>query len=262
MNKRFTLGVALVATLSIFGTSVALAQDEDPAFSYELDPLHASDFGVVPNSELVDGQPLTYWVEQIDDWFALTPFDEHPGPQNDCQAAQGGPVFFLSNVRFGTTQIYDCEIGVDQYVLVAIGGGFGFGDEPGDTPEAMYKLSLDNSMMLWNPELILDGRWIPVGGSTWFQREAFPLELPEGNLFGAPAGPYTAISNGWYMMLEPLSPGQHSIIVRDDTLQPVISTQDVGVGNVVADDPSGVGETITATAVFNITVPEPEAAAE
>jgi hypothetical protein len=63
-------------------------------------------------------------------------------------------------------------------------------------------------------------------------------------------------------MLEPLTPCEHIIIIRDDTLQPVISAEDVAEGNVVVDEPRGIGETITATAVFNITVPDPDAAAE
>jgi hypothetical protein len=268
MKKRLMLSVALVATFSIVGNATVFAQDEEaapaevPDFHYFLEPLHASDFGMVPSSGQVDGAPISLWAERFVDWFLTTPFDQHPGPQNDCQAGAAGPVFFLSNVRVGTTQIYQCTVGADQRILVSPGFGFGFGDEPGDTPEAMFDISLDNSMMLLNPEVIVDGRSLPLGGSTWFQRDPFTLELPEGNLFGAPAGSYNGISNGWFVMLEPLAPGEHSIIVRDDTFQPVISPDDVAEGNVVIDDPRGIGETVTATAVFNITVPEDEAVVE
>jgi len=262
MNKRFTLGVALVATLSILGTSAVLAQEED-ANPFVLTPLSASDFGVLPNTAEVEGQPITSWIEKYDDWFQQTPGNEHYAATGDCQGGQGGPVFFLANVPFGTTQIFDCTIEIGQNILVSPGFGFGFGDEPEDTLEEAYDIGLDNAMMLFNPKLIIDGQPVPVGGSTWFDRKSYTMDLVEGNLFGAPAGTYNAASNGWYMMLEPLEPGQHTIIMSDEFLRPVISTEDVDAEtNVVVDDPRGVGETITATAVFNITVPEPEAAAE
>jgi hypothetical protein len=266
MNKRFTLGVALVATLSVFGTSAVLAQDEDAAgFTYELPPVSASNFDVVPNTEMVDGQPITAWIERLDAWFALTPFDQHFGPTGNCQAAQGGPVFFLANVPFGMTAVYDCVIEPDQNILVWVGGGFGWSED--ESPESVFGQSLDNAMMLFNPQLLVDGRSVPVGGSAWFQREPYTWELEEGNLVGEPAGTYNVASNGWYLMLEPLEPGPHTIIISDDTLQSAISPLDLGSDSAegpftLVDDPRFVAETMTATAVFNITVPESEAAAE
>jgi len=266
MNKRFTLSVALAATLSIFGTSAVLAQEEEAAeFTYELPPVSASGFDVVPNTEMVDGQPITAWIERLDAWFALTPFEEHFGPTGNCQAAQGGPVFFLANVPFGMTAIYDCTVEPDQNILVWVGGGFGWSDD--ETPEQVFDQSLDNAMALFDPKLLVDGRAVPVGGSTWFQREPYTWELEEGNLVGSPPGTYNVASNGWYLMLEPLEPGNHTIIISDKTLQSVISPLDVVSDNVagpfiLVDDPRFVAETVTATAVFNITVPDPEAAAE
>ncbi|MFV2064160.1 MAG: hypothetical protein ACC726_11720 [Chloroflexota bacterium] len=262
MNKRFTSGVALAAVLTIIGSGAVLAHegDENPL---ALTPLSASDFGVLPNTATVDGQPITSWIEKYDDWFQQTPGGEHYFSTGECQGGQGGPVFFLGNVSFGTTQVFDCTIEPGQNILLSPGFGFGFDDETGDSLEVVYDTGLDNAMMLFNPKLIIDGRPVPFGGSTWFDRGAYTMDLVEGNLFGAPAGAYNAASNGWYMMLEPLESGKHTIIMSDEILRPVISTDDVdGDTRVVVEDPHGVGETITATAVFNITVPDLEAAAE
>jgi hypothetical protein len=261
MNKRLTLGVALAATLAIVGGGTVLAQEGDDN-PFVLTPLSASDFGVLPNTTEVDGQSITTWIEKYDDWFQQTPMDEHYAATGDCQGGQKGQVFFLANVPFGTTEIHDCTIELGQNILLSPGFGFGFDDATGDSLEVVYDVGLDNAMMLFNPKLIIDGRPVPVGGSTWFDRGAYTMNLVEGNLFGAPAGAYNAASNGWYMMLEPLAPGSHTIIMSDEILRPVISTDDVSEEGVVVDDPHGVGETTTAVAVFNINVPDPDAAAE
>ncbi len=124
MKKRFAMGAALVAAISMVGSTAVFAQDdemgseEDGTCLYCIDVLDAGDFGVVPMGELVAGEPISHWVRKRDEWFLGTPFDEHYGPQNDCQALQGGPVFHLSNGMFGATAHYECEIQPDQYVLI------------------------------------------------------------------------------------------------------------------------------------------------
>jgi hypothetical protein len=41
---------------------------------------------------------------------------------------------------------------------------------------------------------------------------AFSLTLPDGNLFGIPAGLYApAVADGFYLLLPPLRPGEHII---------------------------------------------------
>ena len=47
--------------------------------------------------------------------------------------------------------------------------------------------------------------------------QRFELESPEGNLFELPAGPTPAMGSGWFVMLSDLTPGTHTIVVRDET---------------------------------------------
>jgi hypothetical protein len=271
VKTRFALSLAMVAALAAAATPAVLAQEgttsegEPEGIQQDdwwMQPISATDFGLVPNSALVEGQPKDFWVEQLGDWFALTPFDEHYGPMGDCQAHQDGPVFFLSNIPFGMFEIYDCVIEPDKHILIDIGGGFGLSDEPDETLEVMSSGSRDNAFTTTDPFLIIDGQKVPVGGSMWHERPAREIELPEGNLFGLPPGPYNTAGNGWYVMLEPLSPGHHTILVGDETIMSVIRPDDFDEDG----NPTGNGtrgwETLTAFVAFDDEVPDGEAEAE
>ena len=39
----------------------------------------------------------------------------------------------------------------------------------------------------------------------------FNLTLPEDNIWGEPPGPDKAITQGWWIMLKPLPPGEHTL---------------------------------------------------
>ena len=39
----------------------------------------------------------------------------------------------------------------------------------------------------------------------------FTIDFPEGNIFGVQAGPSMAASDGFWIMLKPLPPGEHTI---------------------------------------------------
>ena len=260
MRFRFPMSAALVAALTMVGGTAALAQDdeaepvEEGACPYCLDVLDSEDFGVVPMGELVAGEPISHWARQADEWFLSMPFDEHYGPQNDCQASQGGPVFFLQNGPFGMTSHFTCEIQPDQYVLLQPGGGASTSaDEPA---EDLLAQTLHNSMFITNPRVIVDGTEIQVGGSTWISNDPFTVELPEGNILGMPAGEVTTHTGGWFVMLEPLAPGKHTVVLSDDWLAPAIAPWDVDAeSGVLNEEFAPIGSTVQAWATFDITVP-------
>lgn len=264
MKKRFAMSAALAAALSMVGMQAALAHhDEDSAAAEEpeciycLDVLQSKDFGVVPMGELVAGEPISHWAHLADEWFLGMPVDQHYGPQQDCQASQGGPVFFLQNGPFGRTSHFECEIQPDQYVLITPGGGMS--SSPDEPAESLVAQTLHNSMFMNNPRVNINGTDFPVGGSTWIVGEPFSFQLPENNILGAPAEEITVHTAGWYVMLEPLSPGTHSIVVSDDWLAPAYAPWDVDAETgVLNEEFVPVGSPVKAAAVFDITVPDPE----
>jgi len=50
------------------------------------------------------------------------------------------------------------------------------------------------------------------------QSPLFSVTLPEDNIFGVTAGPTQAVSDGYWVFLSPLSPGNHEIHFRGATV--------------------------------------------
>jgi hypothetical protein len=54
----------------------------------------------------------------------------------------------------------------------------------------------------------------------------FNMTFPSNNIFGQKAGPTVAKSEGWYVILEPLSPGTHDVSFGGSVLgNPVTGTE-------------------------------------
>jgi hypothetical protein len=249
VNKRFALSVALTASMTMVGGSAALAQDEAEAEDTGMPPglPTMADFGAVDRQVDVEGRSLEEWAHDMMLW-ANGSKDHDVISTGDCTVGQDGPVFFLQNTWLGEVMVLDCTIPADTYILALPGGGFGFNTEDTDTVEGLDDMGLLMGQWFSDPEIIVDGRQIPVGPSSWIHREPFEWTTPENNVWDFPAGYETfAGYGGWFVMLEPLEPGEHTIILADDSSGPAF----------VRDD-EVIYSTGTAYAVYNITVPGAE----
>ena len=250
MKKRYALSVAMVAALSMVGAPAVLAQDdaaaEEPAPGIDngMPPGFPTmaDFGAVDRHMDVEGRPLEDWAHDMMLWMN-GPADQDVISTGDCTAGQDGPVFFLQNTWLGEVLMLDCTIPADTYILSFPGGGFGFNTEEWETAEDLNNMGLAMSQWFSDPEVIVDGKHVPVGPSAWIHREPFEFTIPENNIWDYPPGDTLAGYGGWFVMLEPLEPGDHTIILADDSSGPA---------NVRDDEV--IYTTGTAYAVYNITV--------
>ena len=248
-SNRF-LSAALAMALTLSGTSVALAQDDadaaaDEPAAEEEGPLFPSmeHFGAVNAGELVLEKTLEEWAKEMVEWMN-SPIDQNAVELDDCNVGQGDDVFFLQNTWIGQSMIQECTIPAGAYILAFPGGGFGFNTEPDETPEGLRAFGRQMGQFFNDPLITVDGKSIPVGPSAWVDPEPFEYMVPENNIFGGyPAGPVTAHFGGWFVMLEPLAAGEHTIVLSDDSLAPVKDAD----GNVHYTES-------TATATYDITV--------
>jgi hypothetical protein len=62
------------------------------------------------------------------------------------------------------------------------------------------------------------------------QSQILIVTLPQNNIYGAPGGPTQAVSEGWWIMLKPLSTSTHTVHLSGIVLDnPVMGTQSFAV---------------------------------
>jgi hypothetical protein len=135
-----------------------------------------------------NGEPVT--ATQGDTWFLAGSAGSDP-VERTCSMPAGSQLFFP----------------IVNYAWV-------FTDPETDT-DKLARESVQGFMrgMLSDPEfsmtVTVDGREVHriVRAKSHF----FEVQLPEGNVFGEPAGSYRALADGFWVKLPPLSEGEHTI---------------------------------------------------
>jgi hypothetical protein len=79
------------------------------------------------------------------------------------------------------------------------------------------------------PTVTLDGRSVPI---TAVETSAFEIVLPANNIFSAPAGTQgRSAAHGWVALLNPLTPGTHTIVISGDNITENTTTITVEPGH-------------------------------
>ena len=72
------------------------------------------------------------------------------------------------------------------------------------------------------PSVTVDGASVLVAE---VETQLLNIVLPAGNLFGAPAGTQgLSVGHGWVTLLQPLTPGTHTIVLDFEPGTPTITT--------------------------------------
>jgi hypothetical protein len=200
------------------------------------------------------------YSQLAEDWWkwALTiPAPQNPLLDNTGEFAhinQSGPVFYLAPTLI-SDQSREVTISPGQYlffpvVTVAVVNG-----EDEHFTEAEMRTQLDDFLgatsvlyaRLNDSQILHLFRYrvaTPPGG--------FEVDLPDDNIYALPAGRYSpAVADGWWLLLEPLPVGQHTLRFEggtDDPANPVLST---GVTyTIIVPEPSGVCLVLLAAAAL------------
>jgi len=167
-----------------------------------------------PNSEPY-GKTYSEWSARWWQWVYSIPVAENPVTDPTGQYAgegQSGPVWFLAG-NFGGTTVRDVSVpeGKSLFFPVLNQNWVEFPDDPPYTiPElrAIIRPYMDNATLA----CAIDGK--AVKNLSFYREDSvvFTTTVPDGNLLGLPAGHYApCVDNGYYLMLDPLKPGQHTI---------------------------------------------------
>jgi hypothetical protein len=172
-----------------------------------------------------DALAVGWWQYVLSRPADTNPLSDPTGAQ--CANGQAGPVFFLAGgAGSATVTRTECVVRGPKALFFPLLNAFDV-HTPGDgldTPELTYKDFQTFGFRADTLTASVDGVPIrnldpattpfracaaPVAGCA---PRSFALALPNANLFGLPAGSYKpAVQDGYYLLLAPLSRGEHTI---------------------------------------------------
>jgi hypothetical protein len=173
---------------------------------------------VLPLDVPVAGMSQAEWGVLSAKWALETPADMNPLLDTTGEFAflgDQGDVFFLDGIFRGPPVTRSVTIRDDQHVLVHLITNFDTADEPTDTEAALRASVAARADRFDQLFLEIDGV-VPPGLNLGDHRQQSPPGFydpvfPENNPLGAPVGTFPAVHDGYRVMLEPLSLGDHSI---------------------------------------------------
>jgi hypothetical protein len=177
--------------------------------------------GVFPPSSVAYGKTYGEWSAAWWQWVLAIPRRDNPNADptgEKCHVGQSGPVWFLAGTTGGATE-RTCTLPAGKAVFFPIVNSVNwdpFGVETLDDLRREAKEPIDHVTAL---EASVDG--VSLQGLRNYRcQPPVPFEfigppVEEDPLFGPDqAGKWTAVADGFYVMLEPLSPGPHTITFR------------------------------------------------
>lgn len=173
-----------------------------------------------PGTYATDSKPLgmTYedWTIKFWQWLLPIPSDRNPMADMNgghCGEGQGAlPVFFLAPADKGSVQ-RACNIPSGKAILVPVNiVECSFKELNVKTEQDLKKCATEDESSDPGLFLSVDGKDFKELQKYRIATRAFDVSFPKNGIFGVNSpGPSRAVSDGYWVMLEPLSPGKHQI---------------------------------------------------
>jgi hypothetical protein len=204
------LGILIAFSNLIFLSTLVFADDLNPGiFSKDSKPFDV---------------PYGDWLAKYSQWFINFPAESHPREHytsDSCSLAQSGPVWFLTDTLAGN-QERTCIIPSDKAVLLPVLDGRCWSDTTDPIP--MNDQDITNCAKAGNEygliSASIDGREIKDLDSYRAESPFFNITVPENNIYNNVPGIWKAKADGFFVFLEPLSPGNHTLHTKVSVLNP------------------------------------------
>jgi hypothetical protein len=188
---------------------------------------NADNPGIAPSQSVSHGLAYGEWAAKWWQWALSIPADQNPITDPTGQFAgvgQSGPVWFLAGTLGGNAArtvsvpagkaifmpVYNWIFGSSVWDCDPTNPGV-----PCDVPTLRQKAA-DNTTSALVVEAWIDGVQVQnIRNYRGISPNPFPIEIPEVNLLGNPAGIYyPQVADGYWLMLAPFAVGTHIIIVH------------------------------------------------
>jgi len=198
---------------SAFAIAVMLSAPAGQALAQNANP------GVAPPHSVAFGHTYGGWSAEWWQWYLSIPTDTpHPALGGDCRVGQAGKVFQLSADLTGSSEV-PCSVPTGKAVFFAMANiecsnvedppFFGANEEEMRDCAACWADLIDVSSL----QATLDGAELVNPGAYRASSPLFSFDYPADNIFGIPNGPGTgqSVSDGYWVLLHPLSAGEHTL---------------------------------------------------
>jgi hypothetical protein len=209
-----------------------------------------------PVNSSINGTSIKDWTEKWWQWFVAIPKNHNHNMESalgdkyepvDCSFQQdpASPVFFVPYVMKEKGQPAaeaTCNVPEGKAVMIGIDNGLMDTGDPrtkGADAQALASYVQETNSYPNEFDITLDGKPIPLTNEEKHRVLSDPFNItfpevasPEDAMWDEPPGTYMAVADGWYLMLKPLSPGEHTLHYttgyRDSRSDPAIP---IGDGN-------------------------------
>jgi hypothetical protein len=169
------------------------------------------------------GIPYRDWIAKWWQWTMSIPASEHPRDsytQEKCRMNQEGPVWFLPD-QLGGREERSCTVPSGKAILIPLlTGECDYG-----VPEVKNDQDLRRCAMAGNEygviQATIDGRMVMNLEQYRTQSGLFNITIPADNIYQAPPGVFEAMVDGFFVFLEPPSPGRHEVNLKVSVLNPI-----------------------------------------
>ena len=206
-------------------------------------PVHA---GPIAPGSTVGGRTVGEWSAEW--WKWLFSFPVGAGPATDTNGELGnlgnvgGPVFFV-NASGGDPLTLSADVPEGQYLLFPVLSVFVYLSEAGNDEAAARALAESLFSNFTNLHVTIDG--VPVANPYLYDESSpvFDVIIPPDGI--DVAGTYSSLSRGYWLMLAPLSRGQHTLSFGG-TIDGLDLTFDTNAAINVVPEPGTMGMTLLA----------------
>jgi hypothetical protein len=141
----------------------------------------------------------------------------HGGPASACLDL-GGTV-----APFGPNGVDSCTVKPGTKIFVIASSVECSTFEGNGTTEAELRNCARQTDLQVPPSITVDGESVPVAE---VETRLLKIALPANNIFGQPAGTTgLSVGHGWVVLLHPLTPGTHTIVIDRGAGFPVLTTR-------------------------------------
>lgn len=200
-HRRLSITLAAALLLS-FAAGVALAEERAVT--------------VVPPNATYKGKTYAEWSADATKFGMEHPLAGHPGldtPDFDVRSGQKGEVWFLAGPFDTHERSVTIPDGKALFFILLNVDASSIEDPPfhGDTEAEQREIATFFGDHIVNPFFTIDGQAVGNIGDFRVDSPQFTFNAPTPWLFGAAGGTGTAVVDGYYVMLERLPKGEHTI---------------------------------------------------